>query len=463
MLTNQVANTATYPTLLAFFKERGIALHETEMSFSVSRNGGQFEWSGSGPSQLFAQRSNVFNPDLYRMAYDIFRFNQYATDILDERKGAADRKLSIGQYLNKYGYSDSFRRNYLVPMTACIWSTSPDKVSLDFPALTLIRFLYNHHLMQLINRPAWLTVKGGAITYVKSITDKMPLGSVRVAQGVRECWRANNKIYLKYGDDLKQEEFDHVVFATHADTTLRILGSQATDSERAILSQFEFNKNRVVLHNDLLLMPKRRLAWTSWNYLTTSADAAEDSPVASAEDIDQVCLTYWMNNLQHISEEEFGPVLCTLNPLFPPRPDTVQGEYAYEHPAFTPKSVAAQDRLREIQNQPDVNTSFCGAWTKYGFHEDGFASGLAVAQQHLGARAPVKYVDSTMSRGESRSLSLFDYGARAAFTYIELVRSVVNFGLSVFQPAQQGIASSAHSDQAAVNAQIGHRKAAKAD
>ena len=433
------------------------------MSFSVSRNGGKFEWSGSGPSELFAQRSNLLNPDLYRMAYDIFRFNQYATDILDERKGAADRQLTIGDYLKKYGYSDSFRRNYLVPMTACIWSTSPDKVSLDFPALTLIRFLYNHHLMQLVNRPSWLTVKGGAITYVKSITDRMPQGAVRVNTPVRECYRANDKIYLKFGDDLQQEEFDHVVFATHADTTLGILGPQATEKERAILSQFEFNKNRVVLHNDLELMPRRRLAWTSWNYLTTSSYASEDDPKDSEEDIDQVCLTYWMNNLQHISEQEFGPVLCTLNPLFPPRPNSIQGEWAYEHPAFTPKSVAAQNRLAEIQNVPQLNTSFCGAWTKYGFHEDGFASGLAVAQQHLGVVSPVQYVDSTMSRGETRALSLVDYGARVVFTYCELARSVIGFGLSLFSSRKSYTADTGSAKDSTSQQHINGRKAAKAD
>lgn len=288
-------------------------------------------------------------------------------------------------------------------MTACIWSTSPDKVSLDFPALTLIRFLYNHHLLQIINRPAWLTVKNGAKTYVKSITDKMPLGSVRINTAIREVYRANDKVYVKFHD--QEEVFDHIIFACHADTTLQILGDQATMEERQILSSFKFNQNTAILHSDLSLMPKRREAWTSWNFITKSA--------ASSQNVDAVCLTYWMNNLQHIKEEEFGPVLVTLNPLFRPAEATIQGEYHYTHPQFTPAAVNAQNQLHKIQNKN--STSFAGAWTKYGFHEDGFSSGLKVAMDHLNATPPFQFVDATFMRGESRQVTRFDRLARLIF------------------------------------------------
>ncbi|CCG80634.1 Putative uncharacterized protein [Taphrina deformans PYCC 5710] len=398
-----VANTATYPNLLAFFKLKGIELNESEMSFSASRDAGAFEWSGSGVGAAFAQTSNILKQDIYVMLYDVFRFNQYSTDILDKTVGKADRELSIGQYLEKYGYSQSFTDNYLIPMTSCIWSTSPDKVSLDFPALTLIRFLYNHHLLQTVNRPPWLTVKNGAVTYIRSITDKMPLGSVRPNCAVREVYRANNKVYVKFND--QQEEFDHIIFACHADTTLEILGTQATAEEQRILSNFKFNKNRAILHSDLSLMPTRRAAWTSWNFMTKS------SPESS--NIDSVCLTYWMNNLQHISEEDFGPVLVTLNPLHRPKEETIQGEWDYSHPAFTPAAVAAQNELHVIQNQN--STSFAGAWTKYGFHEDGFSSGLSVAMQHLDAKIPFEFVDATFMRGEKREVTLIDRVARVIF------------------------------------------------
>ena len=402
-----VANTATYPNLLAFFKHQGIALDDSEMSFSVSRDQGAFEWSGGGGlGAAFAQSENIYKRDIYEMLYDIFRFNQYSTDILDAKLGKADRELSIGEYLEKYGYSESFKHNYLVPMTACIWSTSPDKVSLDFPALTLIRFLYNHHLLQLINRPGWLTVKGGSQTYVKSITDKMPLGSVRTNSPIKEVYRANNKVYIKFHD--KEDVFDHVIFATHADTTLEILAGQATDEEKRILGEFKFNKNTAVMHSDLSLMPVRRTAWTSWNFMTQSAKSKMNH--------DQVCLTYWMNNLQHMSEDTFGPVLVTLNPLFRPKEETIQGEWNYEHPQFTPRSVAAQNELPTIQHQN--TTTFVGAWTKYGFHEDGFASGMKAAIE-LGATPPFEFVDATFMRGESRSISLTDRLARLFFWFAD--------------------------------------------
>lgn len=285
-------------------------------------------------------------------------------------------------------------------MTACIWSTSPDKVSLDFPALTLIRFLYNHHLLQLVDRAPWLTVKDGAINYVRSITDKMALGSVRINCPVREVYRANDKVYVKYSD--QEEIFDHIIFACHADTTLQILGAQATSDEREILSNFTFNQNTAILHSDLSLMPVRRAAWTSWNFMTKSSEMARN--------VSSVCLTYWMNNLQHISEVDFGPVLVTLNPLFRPEESTIQGEYAYSHPAFTPAAVAAQNELPRIQNK--LNTSFVGAWTKYGFHEDGFSSGLKAAIDHLDASPPFDFVDATFVRGEQRQVTLLDRVAR---------------------------------------------------
>ncbi|ORY80901.1 hypothetical protein BCR37DRAFT_399255 [Protomyces lactucae-debilis] len=414
-----VANTATYPNFLAFLKHQGIQINETEMSFSVSRDAGAFEWSGAGGlGALLAQSSNILNADLYRMVYDILRFNQYSTDILDARKGSDDQELTIGEWLAKYGYSESFKHNYLIPMTAAIWSTSPDKVSLDFPALTLIRFMYNHHLLQLVDRPSWLTLKGGAIEYVKSITDKMPLGSVRINTPVREVYRANSKVYVKFHD--KEEVFDHIIFACHADTILQILGDQATAEEKRILSNFTFNDNTAILHSDLRLMPIRRAAWTSWNYITKSEKS--DTGDASKMNTDSVCLTYWMNNLQHIDEDTFGQVLVTLNPLFRPKEELIQGEYAYAHPAFTPQAVKAQDELPRIQNSDALCTSFAGAWTKYGFHEDGFSSGLACAVEHLGAEIPFEFVDATFMRGEQRDVSWSDLAARGLFGVLGVAR-----------------------------------------
>ncbi len=294
-------------------------------------------------------------------------------------------------------------------MTAAIWSTSPDKVSLDFPALTLVRFMYNHHLLQLVDRPSWLTIKGGSVNYIRSITDKMPLGSVRPNTPIQEVYRANNKVYVKFEGG--EEVYDHVIFATHADTTLEVLKDQATMDEKEILGGFKFNKNRAILHSDLSLMPIRRAAWTSWNFITRT--------VAESVNMDSVCLTYWMNNLQHMSEETFGPVLVTLNPLHRPAEETIKGEWEYTHPQFTTESVAAQNRLHEIQGKN--MTSFAGAWTKYGFHEDGFSSGLGVAMEHLGAQSPFEFVDATFMRGETRDPGLSESIARMVLLGIQFL------------------------------------------
>lgn len=195
--------------------------------------------------------------------------------------------------------------------------------------------------------------------------------------------------------------YDHVILATHGDQALKIINDSATAEEQSILSNFETSQNTAVLHSDLAHLPANPKAWTSWNYLTLS------SPTTGKSNIDQVSLTYNMNILQHIPRATFGDVLVTLNPLHEPDPATVQGRYDYEHPLYTAASVRAQGELSRIQNRRGI--SYCGAWTKYGFHEDGFSSGLAVARDHLGAKLPFEFVDSTYSRGRAPVLGLADY------------------------------------------------------
>ena len=208
----------------------------------------------------------------------------------------------------------------------------------------------------------------------------------------------------------KTEVFDHVILATHGDQALSIIAPSATEQERSILSCFQTSQNEVVLHSDLTLMPQRRKAWSSWNYLTLS------SP--SRANIDQVSLTYNMNILQHIPQEPFGDVLVTLNPLHRPRPAQTQGRYFYSHPLYTPTAIRAQKLLRSIQNKRGI--SYAGAWTKYGFHEDGFSSGLLVAQEHLGAKLPFEFKDSTYSRGKRPKLGLADLFLRLVILIIQV-------------------------------------------
>lgn len=206
--------------------------------------------------------------------------------------------------------------------------------------------------------------------------------------------------------------YDHVILATHGDQAYEIVKSSATKEESSILSSFECSQNTAVLHSDLAHMPANRRAWTSWNYLTLT------SPETARSSIDQVSLTYNMNILQHIPREPFGDVLVTLNPLHEPNPKTVQGRYEYTHPLYNVASVRAQGQLPKIQNRRGI--SYCGAWTKYGFHEDGFSSGLAVAKDHLGAKLPFEFVDSTYSRGKAPVLGPLDYLVRLIILVLQM-------------------------------------------
>ncbi len=222
----------------------------------------------------------------------------------------------------------------------------------------------------------------------------------------------NGKVRLTFRNG-KSELFDHVVLATHGDEAFSIIRDSATAQERDIMSKFQTSENVAILHSDLSLMPRARNAWTSWNYLTKS------SPLTGKGNIDQVSLTYNMNILQHIPTETFGDVLVTLNPLHEPRAETVQGRYSYTHPLYTPAAVRAQKLLPTIQNTRGI--SYAGAWTKYGFHEDGFSSGLKIAQDHLGAKLPFQFKDSTFSRGRRPELGLGDWLLRVWILAVKLL------------------------------------------
>lgn len=221
----------------------------------------------------------------------------------------------------------------------------------------------------------------------------------------------NGRVRLQL-ENGKTEVFDHVVLATHGDEALSIIKPSATEQERSVLSCFKTSQNEVALHSDLTLMPRRRKAWSSWNYLTLS------SPATGKANIDKVSLTYNMNILQKIPVNPFGDVLVTLNPLHKPRRDLTHAWFYYSHPLYTPSAVSAQKRLPTIQNTRGI--SFAGAWTKYGFHEDGFSSGLHVAQEHLGAKLPFEFKDSTYSRGKRPQLGIVDYLLRLIILVIQI-------------------------------------------
>jgi predicted NAD/FAD-binding protein len=397
------------------------------MTFGVSRDAGSFEWSGSSLSAIFAQKSNLLNLSHWRMIYDIIRFNQHALDLLrsvdddsevfsngsqgsasSKTSSASPAQLSIGDYLEKEGYSDAFRDNYLIPMTAAVWSTSPDKCALEFPALTLIRFMWNHHLLTTIaTRPDWMTIPSGSKSYIDAILKDFPSSNIHLDSEVIGLEEINGKLILQLEES--EDLFDHVILACHGENALELVGPGGTDEEREILNAFDTSENIAVLHSDTSLMPRRRNAWSAWNLLFESGEDQNN------ED-DTICLTYNMNFLQHIPPEVFGDVLVTLNPIAEPDPDTVQGRWTYNHPLYTSEAVQAQKLLPRIQNTRGL--SYCGAWTKYGFHEDGFSSGIKVAIDHLGAKLPFDFVDSTFSRGHKPQLGVVDFMARIFIWYI---------------------------------------------
>jgi len=417
-----VMNTATYPNFLNFLQNIGVYPVPTEMTFGVSRDLGKFEWAGTSLESIFCQRKNLLYPKMWRMLFDIVRFNQFALDLLENEeiddgkgKGKAPSKPeeSIGAYLEREGYSDAFRDNYLIPMTAAVWSTSPEKCALDFPAITLVRFLWNHHLLSTIaSRPSWLTIRDGSKSYIDRTMQGFPPNHIFLNTPVKSITNDEYGRVILHLQNGESETYDHVILATHGDQAYEIIRDSATDEEKSIMSSFKTSENHAVLHSDLSFMPKKREAWSAWNYLTIS------SPVTGTGNIDQVSLTYNMNILQHIPANTFGDVLVTLNPLHQPDPATVQGRYTYRHPLYTAKAVKAQKMLSKIQNKRGI--SYAGAWTKYGFHEDGFSSGLLVAKEHLGAKLPFDFKDSTYSRGHKPEFGIIDKLLRVIILLIQI-------------------------------------------
>lgn len=248
-----VLNTATYPNFIAFLAELGVKTIESQMTFGVSRDRGAFEWSGTSGSALFAQPSNALRPSFWRMIFDIVRFNMFALDLLSA-PGAPSEELTIGEYLEREGYSDAFRDDYLIPMTACVWSTGPDKCALEFPALTLVRFMWNHHLLSTVaERPPWLTVERGAQRYIDAVVETCKDAKIELSTPVESVRRVDGRVELTLGGqrDGSKELFDEVVLACHGDQARKILGDGATAEEKDILDAFETTPNTAYLHSDL--------------------------------------------------------------------------------------------------------------------------------------------------------------------------------------------------------------------
>ena len=352
-----VFNRRTYPLLVDLFGELGVSVAPSDMSFSVQVPAQGMEWCGSTLATVFAQRRNLLRPAFWGMLGEILRFNRLATHLALH----ADEEVlgqALGEFLARRGFGRAFQEWYLLPMLACIWSC-PVGQMLEFPVATLVRFCHNHGLLQVRDRPQWYTVRGGSREYVRRIVSA--LGDARSNSPVTDVRRLSAGVVVRSAG--RVEHFDQLVFACHADQALRLLGSDATAVEKEVLGAFRYQLNEAVLHTDASLLPRRRNAWAAWNH-------------ESAGEGRNVCLHYLINRLQPLPWEQ--PVIVSLNPVRPPRESTVLRRLDYEHPVFDLAAIAAQRRLDDLQG--NRHTWFCGAWTGYGFHEDGLRSGLAVAR-----------------------------------------------------------------------------------
>ncbi|ODP32848.1 NAD(P)/FAD-dependent oxidoreductase [Pandoraea sp. ISTKB] len=354
-----VFNDRTYPNLIALFDELGVRANASDMSFSVSVDGGLLEWAGTNLNTVFAQRSNLYSPSFLGMLRDVLRFNASAEQHL---QSAMRERQSVGDLLMANGYGQPFQHHYLLPMAAAIWSSRAADI-LQFPAATFLRFCLNHALLQIRHRPQWKTVEGGGREYVRRIT--ATLDDVRLRTPVRQVRRERDGVILVYGNGL-QERFDAVVLAGHAPDNLRLLDDASPD-ERKVLGAIRCQPNMAVLHTDPKLLPVRRRVWSAWNYVSQTSHALHaEQPV---------CVSYLINQLQALPFR--SPVIVTLNPVNEPAPHTVLGRYAYDHPLLDLAAVDAQSHLPALQGRR--RTWFAGAWTGYGFHEDGLKSALRVA------------------------------------------------------------------------------------
>jgi uncharacterized protein len=362
-----VYNTLNYPNLTAMFDYLGVKTQSSDMSFSVSIGQGRFEWIGRTHDVfkgLFAQRRNLVNPRYLGMLLEILRFQKASSKDLTSGKL---KGLSLGNYIKAGKFSNYFRDRYIVPMGAAIWST-PVEHMLDFPAENFVTFFENHKLMHW-ERPVWRTVAGGSRNYVEKLVAPFR-NAIRINDAVVSVNRNSEGVMITTASG-HSEAFDSVIIATHPNQALGFL-KDANADERKVLASIEYRPNAVYLHRDERLMPKRREAWAAWNFLRESDSSKGD-----------VCVSYSMQHLQGIDPD--CPLFVTLNPPKPPRPELVFQTFTYEHPQYTAEAFAGQALLKTFNGSN--RTHFAGAWTGYGFHEDGLISGLEAAEA-LGAFMP---------------------------------------------------------------------------
>jgi len=359
-----VYNEHNYPNLTKLFAHLDVKTRPSDMSFSVSDWDGVLEWT-SRPADFFGGllpiKARVPSPVHLRVLRDLMRFNRIG--LADLHSGRLEG-LSLGKYLDRGRFSERFREDYLVAMGSAIWSMPPGSI-LDFPAEAFLSFFENHRLLRL-TRPVWRSVIGGSRSYVEAMFAGSR-GELRLNAPVTQVSRSKKGVAVTVADG-RCDTFDEVVLACHSDQALQIL-ADPSDAEHAVLAAVQYRPNDVFLHRDTSLMPRRKSAWASWNVIKCGGE--------------RVSVSYWMNLLQGI--DDACPLFVSLNPPRPPRPELTFARFDYAHPQFDQRAIRAQSRLPAIQGSNGI--WFCGAWTRFGFHEDGLLSGLNVAEA-LGATVP---------------------------------------------------------------------------
>jgi len=362
-----VYNEASYPNLVALFDHLNVPTKATDMGFGVSLDDGGLEYAGDNILTLFAQWRNLVRPRFWSMLSDLTRFYREAPT----HACALDAGMtSLGDYLGAQGYGQAFQDDHLLPQAAAIWSASVSDIR-DYPAAAFIRFCENHGLLKITGRPIWRTVDGGSRTYVAKLTAAYA-HKARLGAAVKGVIRTPAGVLVRdvHGT---VDRYDHLVVATHADQGLALL-EDPTAKERALLGAFTYSRNHAVLHSDTALMPRRRKAWSAWNYIGRRGPGGDQA----------LCVTYWMNLLQDLPRE--SPLFVTLNPAKPPDPAKVIRSEVYEHPLFDAAAMRAQKALWSLQGED--RTWWCGSHFGSGFHEDGLQAGLAVAEALGGRKRP---------------------------------------------------------------------------
>ncbi len=356
-----VYNPRNYPQFIRLLERLDIQGQPSDMSFSFSR-AGDFEYSSYVPRGLLAQPSNLLRPAFYGLVAGILRFNREA--VRDLEAGTVGNQ-TLGEYLEKHRLNETFKRNYLLPMGAAIWSTPPGEM-MKFPAATFLRFFYNHGLLALKDRPHWLTIPGGSRSYIEKMKKDFR-GEMNTAIDIETIERSQDAILLREKSG-KERRFDYIVIATHADQALPLLKNPSPD-ERKLLGVWRYTRNETVLHTDESAMPKRKNAWASWNYLIEPG----------CPDDNRVSLTYHMNRLQNLKTRQSYFVTLNRRQAFPE--NKVIRRMLYTHPCYTRESLESQKSLPELNGKN--RTFFCGSYFGYGFHEDAVKSALQVVS-HFG-------------------------------------------------------------------------------